>query len=197
MAVFSNDPTIQSAWQKAEYARKLASGPPCPPLVDRGIDLCRGDDEKRRRLGYAACTKWDKVPNTCPDYAAQSLAADKALKVAQQAVADQNRKNKLKEAEQRLLQRKGDLLTAVKKECGTKLGAAGINDQGSWNTCIGESYKKDSRLRDQPTFAEVDREAGFGASTSGGRESTKKPAKLKAKAKAKAKATAKLKKKNR
>ena len=193
MAVFSNDPTIQRAWQNAESARKLASGPPCPPTADRGIDLCRGDDEKRRRLG-SKCIQWDKVPNVCPDYAAQSRAADKALKDAQQAVADQNRKNKLKEAEERLNQRKQDLITAAQKACAVKLGPAGGSGQLA---CMQQTWTKDRRLLDNPTFDEVEREAGVGSNTSGGSGPTKKPAKLKAKAKAKAKAAARLRNRNR
>jgi hypothetical protein len=191
MAVFSNDPTVQSAWQRAESARRLV-GTKCDPFVDKYTNVCR-DEEMQRRLGWAACNRTDKVKQDCPDYAALSRAADKALKDAQQAIADQNRKNKLKEAEQRLEKKKGDLLTDVKKACAVRLGIGGMNDQGAWNTCIGESARKDSRLTNQPTFAEVEREAGF----SGSGSSTKKPAKLKKKAKAAKKAAAKLKKKNR
>lgn len=214
MAVFSNDPRAQALWNR-EKMLNLITSRPCDEQkqVSRLTDICRGDDDKRRRLGYSGCLKNEFVENDCQDYnrnvkakAETSAELAKYLKDTAKAKADKDKKEAEFAAEQAILARRRAANASLEKArvaaCGVRGDAALVtNVQEPRRTALLEACQK-ARVNEgknrvsvdndvKVTFDEVARE--LATSKAGG----KKPAKLKAKAKAKAKAAAKLKKKNR
>lgn len=215
MAVFSNDPRAQALW-KREQMLNLITSSPCPDTREQRTDICRGDDEKRRRLGYAGCTKVEIVKNDCQDYnrnvkakAETSAELAKYLKDTAKAKADKDRKEKETAAEQAILARRRaadkTLETSYLSACRQyTLNEAGFSKPGNPNYDPKKCAELDKERikgggafqsgQNPVTFDEVAREL---ATSKASGKAVKKPAKLKAKAKAKAKAAAKLKKRNR
>ena len=214
MAVFSNDPRAQALWEKEKMLNLITSSP-CPDTRQQITDLCRGDDEKRSRLGYAGCTKVETVKNDCQDYnrnvkAKAQTSADlaKYLKDSAKAKADKDKKAADFAAEQAILARRRDsdksLSTAYNSACRpvliNQLGFVipGGNPDYNPKTCADLDKKRIATNNFQSgnasvTFDEVARELS-GSKASG--KSGNKPSKLKKKLKAAKQALAKLKKKN-
>ena len=209
MAVFSNDPRAQALWDR-EKMLNLITSKPCPDTREQRTDLCRGDDEKRRRLGYAGCTQVETVKNDCQDYnrnvkAKAQTSADlaKYLKDTAKAKSDEDKKAAEFAAEQAILARRrasnASLESAVKTACVSTMNIGEPRRTAILEACskaqTNFEKKKISVDNDiRVTFDEVARELS-GSKASG--KSGNKPSKLKKKLKAAKQALAKLKKKGR
>ncbi len=208
MAVFSNDPRIQGAWNRVQQLNTLASAQSqCSPTQERVTDLCRDDDAKRNRLG-AACIKRETITVKCEDYSGPAGKANqdfqKLLKDTAKEKARIDKQAAEFAAEQAILTRRRATNASLEKARIDACGVPGSNLTmnvpeprrtallaGCHKARVNESKNAFNFEDKRVTFDEVARE--LGASKASGN----KPAKLKKKSKAAKKAAAKLKKKNR
>lgn len=173
MAVFSNDPRIQRLWHEAENLRVLASTS-CSPTSEIYKNTCT--EEQMRRLGYAACTKKETVPNDCPDWTKKLKDAEanlrKAVNEDAKRKADADKKAADTAAEQAILNRRRNndktLSAAYIESCRQTIGVdndtrAVLNPNYNAKTCADLDKKRVATNnftsgQASVTFEEIERE---------------------------------------
>lgn len=174
MAVFSNNPRIQGQWQQVQQLNLLASVP-CSPTQERVTDLCRYDDDKRRRLG-AACIVRETITVKCEDYAGAAARAqaelDKLIAADGKAKADAENKAADIAAERAIIERRrandAALTDAIKAACvyeTMNVDRKIVEAKQAACARANENFTKNKSPSGYVTFDEVARERGQSAAT--------------------------------